>query len=96
MQKVPFLWWLPDSIRRTNLKESKKTMHAKCDTCDQLFEEVEKHLFHISEVSREQAIALANNKMEYASRLDKELEHAMSAKERSLGALKQHLSEHGE
>lgn len=69
-------------------------MPRECDLCKQLFDEVEKHLHHISEVSREQAAAVARQDEAWVDRLDHELERAMGAKERSLGALKEHWHEH--
>ena len=69
-------------------------MPEECETCRDLFEQVEKHLLHISEITREQASALVRRNLTYVDHLDKELEHAIGAKERSLGALKQHWSEH--
>ncbi len=64
------------------------------NTASGCFEEVERHLEHISEVSREQAVALARHDEAWADRLDRELEKTMGAKERSLGALKEHWHEH--
>jgi hypothetical protein len=69
-------------------------MPGECEHCKRLFDEVEKHLFHISEVSREQAGALARKDLAWVDRLDEELEHAVGAKERSLGALREHWLEH--
>jgi hypothetical protein len=69
-------------------------MANDCEHCNRLFEDVERHLQHIAEVSREQAVALARHDEAWADRLDHELERTMSAKERSLRALKEHWSEH--
>lgn len=69
-------------------------MPSECDHCKRLFDEVEKHLNHISEVSREQAAAVARQDEAWVDRLDRELERTMGAKERSLGALKEHWHEH--
>jgi hypothetical protein len=69
-------------------------MPNECERCSRLFEQVEGHLQHISEVSREQAEALARHDEAWADRLDHELERTMGAKERSLGALKEHWHEH--
>lgn len=69
-------------------------MPEECDHCQRLFEEVERHLLHIAELSREQAAAVARNDEQWVDRLDHELERSMGAKERSLGALKEHWHEH--
>jgi hypothetical protein len=69
-------------------------MRKECEKCKRLFDEVEKHLNHISEVSREQAGAVARQDEPWVDRLDRELERAVGAKERSLGALKEHWHEH--
>jgi hypothetical protein len=69
-------------------------MANECEQCSRLFDEVERRLEHISEVSREQAVALARHDETWADRLDQELERTMAAKERSLKALKEHWREH--
>ena len=69
-------------------------MGVECDQCRRLFDQVEHCLNHIPEVSREQAKAVARKDEPWLDRLDRELEHAMGAKERALGALKEHWHNH--
>lgn len=69
-------------------------MPGECDHCKRLFDDVEKHLEHISELSKEQVRALERHDLPWVDRMDQELEHAMGAKERSLGALKEHWRDH--
>ena len=49
-------------------------MPNECERCKRLFDEVEGHLNHISEVSKEQASALARKDEPWVDRLDHELE----------------------
>jgi len=63
-------------------------MPQECEKCKRLFDEVESHLNHISEVSKEQAAAVARKDEAWVDRLDHELERTVGAKERSLGRSK--------
>jgi hypothetical protein len=69
-------------------------MPTECEKCKRLFDEVEKHLSHMSELSKEQAAAVLRQDEPWIDRLDRELERTMGAKERSLGLLKDHWHEH--
>ncbi|HJT88833.1 MAG TPA: hypothetical protein VJ732_13280 [Bryobacteraceae bacterium] len=53
------------------------------------------HLTRISELSRATGDALSNRNENLARALDKQVETEIGAKERALGALRQHRQEHG-
>jgi hypothetical protein len=66
-----------------------------CSTRDQLIVEAARTLDKIIELSDKLLDALQAVPPESLVGLDKDLENAMGAKERALGALAQHRNEHG-
>jgi hypothetical protein len=61
----------------------------------QLMTEVQQHLTHLAELARAEAEAISCKSDNTWLAIDREIEHAVGEKERSLGALKQHQNEHG-
>ena len=70
-------------------------MPPPCEEQQHLIEEVQRHLILISELSRAAAEAIGNRTENLVSALDKQIELEVGAKERALGALRQHRLEHG-
>jgi hypothetical protein len=68
-------------------------MAGECTECERLFDQVEQRLGEISTLSKEAAAAIARRDHTLMEKLDSQLEHALGAKERSLGALRQHRRE---
>ena len=66
-----------------------------CNQQQRLIETVQAHLMRIAELSRATADALARRDEDLAGDLDKQVETEVGAKERALGALRQHRREHG-
>ncbi len=66
-----------------------------CPTQQKLVEIVQAHLMQIAHLSRSTADALANRNENLAHDLDSEVEREIGAKERAMGALRQHREEHG-
>jgi hypothetical protein len=60
-----------------------------------LTEKVQQHLIRIAELSRAAADAVASRNENLLRELDSLVEHELGAKERALGALRQHREEHG-
>jgi hypothetical protein len=58
-------------------------------------EQVQHHLLRIAELSRAMADAVANRNENLTRELDKQVEKDIGAKERALGALRQHRADHG-
>jgi hypothetical protein len=66
-----------------------------CSEQLRLMENVSQHLRRIAELGRAAADAVANSNENLAREHDMQLENELGAKERSLGALRQHREEHG-
>lgn len=66
----------------------------KCAEYERLQAEVASVLERLSELTRTQLKAFENNDMATFRRLDRELENIVGEKERTIGALRQHVSEH--
>ncbi len=66
-----------------------------CPERRRLIEVVQHHLIRIAELSHATAEALTNGNENLTRELDKEVENEIGAKERALGALRQHREEHG-
>lgn len=70
-------------------------MAAHCEKYDQLAEDVERRLDQIAQTTTEQLQAFQSDDHGTLMRLDKQLEQMMGSKERSIGALREHMKEHG-
>ncbi len=68
---------------------------SHCEKYDQLAENVERCLDQIAHTTTEQLQAFRSNDHARLMRLDKELELTMGSKERAIGALREHMKEHG-
>ena len=68
---------------------------SSCSQRQRLAEVVQQHLQRISQLSRATSEALANGNENLMQALDKEVELEIGAKERALGALREHRKEHG-
>ena len=66
-----------------------------CILQQELIEEARRHLIRLSELARREAAAIAANDTGLILAIDKEIEIALGEKERCLGALRQHQTEHG-
>ena len=60
-----------------------------------LIADVQQHLIRIIELSKALSDALANGDEDLARTIDQETEKELGAKERALGALRQHRKDHG-
>jgi hypothetical protein len=65
-----------------------------CTQCERLHGEVQEVLARITQLTTAQLSAFRSDDNAAFMRLDKELEIAMGAKERAIGALRQHEREH--
>jgi hypothetical protein len=65
-----------------------------CTQCERLHGEVQDVLARITQLTTAQLSAFRSDDNAAFMRLDKELEIAMGAKERAIGALRQHEREH--
>jgi hypothetical protein len=61
----------------------------------ELMDRVQQHLHRIAELSRDTAEAVRNRNENLTRELDKLVENEIGAKERALGAMRQHRDEHG-
>jgi hypothetical protein len=61
----------------------------------ELMDRVQTHLHRIADLSRATAEAVRNRNENLTRELDKQVENELGAKERALGALRQHRHEHG-
>ena len=66
-----------------------------CPQQQDLMVEVQTHLLRIADLSRATAEAVANRNENLTRELDKLVEMEIGAKERALGALRQHRRDHG-
>ncbi len=66
-----------------------------CPEQKRLVEVVQQHLIRIAALSRAMAKAMSNRNENLTRELDKEIENEIGAKQRALGALRQHREEHG-
>jgi phage shock protein A len=66
-----------------------------CPERQRLMGKVQQHLIRIAELSHAAADALANGNENLVREVDSLVEHELGAKERALGALRQHREEHG-
>lgn len=66
-----------------------------CQRRERLSNDVQHHLIRISELSRATAEAVKNRNENLTRKLDEEVEREIGAKERALGALREHCAEHG-
>ena len=66
-----------------------------CLEQQRLMEIVQDHLIRIADLSRATADAVGNRNENLTLELDSEVEKEIGAKERALGALRQHREEHG-
>ena len=66
-----------------------------CAEQQRLMDCVQAHLMRIADLSRATASAIANRNENLTRDLDLEAEQEIGAKERALGALRQHRKEHG-
>jgi hypothetical protein len=67
-----------------------------CKQCERLRGAVQAALARLAELTTAQLNAFRSNDERAFMRVDKELENAMGAKERVIGAMRQHRKEHGE
>jgi hypothetical protein len=75
---------------------SKPPEHAgPCTRQQELIAEAQTHLIRLAELARQESEAIANRNENVVLAIDKEIENALGAKERSLGALHEHREEHG-
>jgi hypothetical protein len=68
---------------------------ADCQERDRLYSEAENVLGNLAQVSTLLLELLRSKQLKAVHRLDKDLELTVGAKERCLGALQQHIKEHG-
>ena len=66
-----------------------------CREQQSLIECVQEHLLRIADLSRDTAQAVASRNENLTRELDSQVEQELGAKERALGALRQHRHEHG-
>ncbi len=66
-----------------------------CPEQQRLIDAVQERLIRIADLSRAAADAIANRNYNFAFELDREVEREIGAKERALGALRQHRADHG-
>jgi hypothetical protein len=66
-----------------------------CPQQQSLMVEVQTHLLRIADLSRATAEAVANRNENLTRELDKQVEEEIGAKERALGALREHRRDHG-
>ncbi len=66
-----------------------------CLRQQELIKHVQEHLLRIAELSRATADALANGHEALVPELDSQTEQEVGAKERAMGALREHRREHG-
>jgi len=72
-----------------------ETPASECAQKQTLMQHVQDHLIRIAELSRATAEAIANEAENLVRELDKQVEREIGAKERCLGALRQHRHDHG-
>jgi len=70
-------------------------MAKKCEERDRLFAEAENVLGNLAQVSTLLLEIFRSKDLTAVNRLDRELELTVGEKERCLGALRQHMKEHG-
>ncbi len=68
---------------------------AECPEKAKLIASTQAILERIARLATEQREALANEAENLVRTIDERIEHELGAKERALGALRQHRSEHG-
>ena len=66
-----------------------------CLEQQRLMEIVQQHLIRIADLSRATADAVGHRNENLVRELDRQIEREIGAKERALGALRQHREEHG-
>lgn len=74
---------------------SAKKKMEQCPEFERLQSEVREILQKLTELTTDQLHAFQTNDRARFARLDKELEHTVGEKERAIGAMAQHASEHG-
>ncbi len=67
----------------------------RCERRDELTNEVQFHLVRLTELAREEIKYLNRWEQRPMMDMDKQIEEALGAKERCLGALKEHRRQHG-
>ena len=70
-------------------------MIARCEQYEHLAQDVENCLDQIVHITTGQLEAFQSNDHATLMRLDKELELTVGSKERAIGALREHMKEHG-
>jgi len=70
-------------------------MPVNCQRRDELVAEVQSNLLRLAELARMEVTALESRHENVWMDLDRQIERTLGEKERSLGALKEHRSEHG-
>ncbi|HXS95975.1 MAG TPA: hypothetical protein VN736_15325 [Candidatus Limnocylindrales bacterium] len=68
---------------------------APCLLKQQLIDGVQKHLIRLSELAKDAAEALRMQDDMRVDETDREIERELGAKERAMGALREHAREHG-
>jgi len=68
---------------------------APCLIKQQLIEVVQKHLIRLSELAKDAAEALRMHDDARVDETDRQIERELGAKERAMGALREHAREHG-
>ena len=58
-------------------------------------DEIQRHLVHLSELARAEVEAIKSESEKTWLEIDRQIENVVGEKERSLGALNQHRTEHG-
>ena len=66
-----------------------------CRRQQELIAETQHHLIRLSELARMQSEALQTGSENVVLELDRQVENALGEKERALGALREHRSQHG-
>ena len=66
-----------------------------CRKKQELMAEVQRQLVHLAELARAESAAIENLTGNTWIAIDKEIENTIGAKERAIGALREHNEEHG-
>jgi hypothetical protein len=66
-----------------------------CERKNELIAKVQQHLLRLAELSRQEVDLIKNQHSNTWLLVDKQIEAELGEKERSLGALKEHIREHG-
>ena len=69
-------------------------MSGPCTRQQELIEEVQRHLIRLSELAREEAGLIGSKDDTKWLAIDQEIERELGAKERCLGALREHRDQH--